>query len=691
MISDTESTSLEGTIPSKMRPLWSQLAKSLKSGFKTRPASSKTSEGSLTPTVSEEQVMQCEIKYLDMRWDDKDEQYFVERKDEVKKPEQKDWWRLFAFCLVRHLDYDDEIDTTRLYVNHQPLRQLLKDVIGDYPDDPINVDDVQIETPYYSLFHYRTELETVGLDRFKADEESAAQLKLLMTWIKTHFESEIAAHDRCVSGGLGAISYDHLWTLFPPGKIIHAKVLNQHRAFRVHTCWYEEGENPILNFWIYSVDFNGEKLGTRKAELFINKYAGTRQLRELTAMPLDLVEDADEVRTQLLERGRKFEGYLGQHYEQYDGVALKKTEQGYARINVKGRIMIDCETYHRLEANDTFEVFDLGTTSKANKAHRKAMNHVDFLPQAKTFQKLSDEEAIITNATVRGYSFATKQFLEFYVDDVSPIEWNTACFDELVLDQATKKTVQAVVSTHSSHRDGFDDIVKGKGQGLVCVLHGPPGVGKTLTAECVAEYVKRPLYMASSGELGVTSGYLDIHLSRIMDLASTWKAVLLIDEADVFLEQRSLHDVQRNAMVSVFLRALEYYSGILFLTTNRVNTFDEGFKSRIHVPIRYTDLTFASRLQIWRNLCVRVPGGVDINEEGLNKLAKHDFNGRQIKNIIKAGESLAAFDGVKLDFAQLQQVTKLQGAFEKDMTAAGGVDYTAPGQLRKGDSFRMFM
>jgi ATP-dependent 26S proteasome regulatory subunit len=90
--------------------------------------------------------------------------------------------------------------------------------------------------------------------------------------------------------------------------------------------------------------------------------------------------------------------------------------------------------------------------------------------------------------------------MEFFVEDLKEIEWNTRCFDDLVLDPAIKKTVQALVSTHSQKRESFDDIVKGKGMGLVCVLHGPPGVGKTLTAECVAEFVKRPLYMVSSGD-----------------------------------------------------------------------------------------------------------------------------------------------------------------------------------------------
>ncbi|KAI1096478.1 P-loop containing nucleoside triphosphate hydrolase protein [Rostrohypoxylon terebratum] len=682
----------------------SHLSRRLRDGLRLRRDSKhsiKTNTSSSVVTTRDE-TMKCEVKHLDLRWDDRDEQYYKERKDEVKKPKQKDWWRLFAFCLVRVFYDDDELDTTRLYVNSEPLRHLLKDVIGDYPDDPINVDDVQIESPFYSLFYYRKKLEKEGRVRFKEDEESATQLKLLINWINAHFEAEIAAYDKCV-GELRAISYEYLWTLFPPGAIIHAKVLNQHRAFRVHSCWYEAGETPILNIWADFVDFDGDKLGTRKAELFATKYAGTRQLRELATVPLDLVEGKDEIRERLIERGRKFESLVGQHFKQYDGIALRKTDQGYAKINVKGRVMIDCETYHRIESNDTFDVADFGEKGKHSGANttihsngtrqargrRKPANAVEFVAEKHTLEKLSEEDALIANATVRGYAFAVKQFLDFFVDKVTPIEWNEKCFDDLVLDQDTKKTVQAVVATHSSNREGFDDIVKGKGQGLVCVLHGPPGVGKTLTAECVAEYVKRPLYMVSSGDLGVSSGHLDLNLSRIMDLASTWKAVLLIDEADVFLERRSLHDVHRNAMVSVFLRALEYYSGILFLTTNRVSIFDEACKSRIDVPIRYTDLSFASRLQIWRTLCGRVPGGVDVDEKGLESLAVHDMNGRQIKNIIKAAESLATFDGKKVDLEQIEQVVRIQNTFKKDLASAD-VDYTAPGES-KGDGFNMFL
>lgn len=74
---------------------------------------------------------------------------------------------------------------------------------------------------------------------------------------------------------------------------------------------------------------------------------------------------------------------------------------------------------------------------------------------------------------------------------------------------------------------------------------------------------------------------------------------------------------------------------------------------------------------------------MSISDKEYEKLAEDDLNGRQIKNVIKAAESLAKFDGVKLDFKQLQQVTKIQATFEKDLTSFGEIDYTAPGSAER--------
>ena len=64
--------------------------------------------------------------------------------------------------------------------------------------------------------------------------------------------------------------------------------------------------------------------------------------------------------------------------------------------------------------------------------------------------------------------------------------------------------------------------------------------------------------MVGAGDLGTTANELDSALTTLLDLASSWKAIVLIDEADVFLERRDVHDLLRNAMVAVFLRQLEY-------------------------------------------------------------------------------------------------------------------------------------
>lgn len=440
---------------------------------------------------SEGKPMKCEIKHLDSRYDDEDNQYFCERKIETKKAEKKDWWRLFAFCIVKNYDSDGDHDGTQLYVNPQPIRDLLHDVIGNYPGDPIDASDVRIDSPYHSLFHYRKQLEAEGAKRFESDDESRAHLDMLLGWVRTRFESEIAAYEKVMSGDVKAISYDKLWTIFPPGTLASMKMNKEDRAFRVRRVWYDDDDEdePALNVNLEYVDYDGDKLGTRRTNGAIRKFPGTQQLKEIPVLPLDLLEDVDEIRPKLLERGRKFEGFVGQHFMQYDGIAYKQTFDGLMRFSVSGRVMVDCKTHHRLEANSGFSVSDFD--------ERKDEED----------RKLSDEEAMLASPRVRGYSFSVKKFLEFSVELLEPIKWNTRCFDNLVLDAGVKKTMQALVSVHSQERDSFDDIVEGKGQGLVCVLHGPPGVGKTLTAECVAEYVKRPLYMVSSGDCKFFSFY----------------------------------------------------------------------------------------------------------------------------------------------------------------------------------------
>lgn len=72
------------------------------------------------------------------------------------------------------------------------------------------------------------------------------------------------------------------------------------------------------------------------------------------------------------------------------------------------------------------------------------------------------------------------------------------------------------------------DVVEGKGQGLVILLHGPPGVGKTLTAETVALATGKPLLSVSTAEIGIEPKEAERNLTEIFQDASRWEAVLLM-------------------------------------------------------------------------------------------------------------------------------------------------------------------
>jgi SpoVK/Ycf46/Vps4 family AAA+-type ATPase len=81
------------------------------------------------------------------------------------------------------------------------------------------------------------------------------------------------------------------------------------------------------------------------------------------------------------------------------------------------------------------------------------------------------------------------------------------------------------------------DLVRGKGKGLIILLHGVPGVGKTSTAESIASFTKRPLYPITCGDLSETAREVEESLEAHFTLAHRWGCILLLDEADGFPSQ----------------------------------------------------------------------------------------------------------------------------------------------------------
>ena len=265
------------------------------------------------------------------------------------------------------------------------------------------------------------------------------------------------------------------------------------------------------------------------------------------------------------------------------------------------------------------------------------LENLEGSADGKTQRQFTEEELLIASPVVLGFAFSEKLWLEFSLSGVRDIEWDEHAFEALVMPTNHKRIVKALVESHKFHAaKTIDDVIQGKGKGLVSVLHGPPGTGKTLTAEGIAELLKCPLYMVSAGELGTDPARLEHELQKILDIAHSWGAVLLLDEADVFLERREIHDIHRNALVSVFLRLLEYFQGILFLTTNRVETFDDAIQSRVHVALRYVELDHKARKEVWKMFvekCRAVEGvqTATFEPSDFETLARKTMNGRQVR------------------------------------------------------------
>ncbi|KAL8758795.1 MAG: hypothetical protein Q9199_001206 [Rusavskia elegans] len=306
----------------------------------------------------------------------------------------------------------------------------------------------------------------------------------------------------------------------------------------------------------------------------------------------------------------------------------------YLSIEIKRytgcRIMLDLEQYQRTIPN-SFRPFVTGTKI--------------FTSGLEADAELSDEEIITCCSYIPGYSLELKLWGLFPVTDITEVAYDDKAFHGLVLQEQSKRLISSLLERQDyQQEDGFDDLIQGKGKGLVFLLHGPPGVGKTYTAESIADHTRRPLLRAYAADVYGHGSVAEERMSELFLLAARWNGILLLDEADVYMEDRAIHDLHKNQLISSLLRILEYYEGILFLTTNRKHTIDPAFKSRIHLSIAYPPLSADARRELWNSFITRANRGQTpdwLSTRFLDYLSEQDVNGREIKNVVRVGHSLS--------------------------------------------------
>jgi hypothetical protein len=567
---------------------------------------------------------------------------------------------------------------------------LLKDVLGvvleDYPGVTTSLKRLIFQAPFNPFIHRWNEF----LDAIdgQQDDETRAHLQLLHDTLHTELRDLITARADYIANKV--ITYEHLFTIFIPGASIYTSEWNRDCAAKFKQGAYCQNQKygPCYQITCQKINWDGEKFGCENTTKLIPQFAGTMKIGDMPAVPLEFHPDHKKIRAQLIKRGKLFEQYHGYHYKAYRGFAIGKNMCGEdIKVTVDSRIIIDTFAYGKFNPNSLPYLLPLKLESKtidttpddsdedsySESYHSEgeeddddsdagyisdSINTHGLTSKDIKRKPLTEEQLLHCTPLLKGYALKSKRWLSFFIDAVSEISFNSSAFDSLVLPENQKELILAFAESQVKHKDAFDDVISGKGRGIIMLLSGGPGIGKTLTAESVAENMKVPLYMMSAGDLGIASSEVEATLSTILEMVAKWNAVLLLDECDVFLEARSAHDLERNKIVSIFLRTLEYYEGILFLTTNRVRNMDPAFQSRIHISMEYPALDFASRSLVWANFLNGIEN--EIAEAELPKLAEVELNGRQIKNVLKTAGLLARHKGVKLRYEHLRTVLDVE-------------------------------
>lgn len=588
---------------------------------------------------------------------------------------------------------DDDFKTTSIStmaVNIHSLHILreIRDLVKYYPSQPLKGSIIVVRKPYAMLLHYYHDLKNIRDKHIKKSKEDpthteiAHDLTVLIDWLEPHYLSTIQQEEERHRRGVA--TNEALWFLYKPGCHVYSQIDGNWRAFIVRNAviTYSMARSTtssmitIITAWY--IAHNGERFVRRNKKFTFSPFDGERKITSLDLIPSQYFNSADNIRGILESRGHRYYDIMRNtpRHLGYSGDAIAQT--GFKR-RYEGEIIVDPESWKTEETvsdhdsdsekksrlsdesnSDSDE--DVDTSSSQEQSSRKDESDPvadwnrlkDSQVKDPASAELSLHQKSLLATRLRGFALKHKSWMLFEVESAHTIfrEDRDFALKNLIIPEEDRRILTAVTRKHIRSKASplFADFIHGKGEGLILLLHGPPGTGKTFTVECIAEYTRRPLLSLTVADIGTKEELMETRLSDWFGLATRWEAVLLIDEADVFLEKRGLSDLARNSLVSVFLRTMEYYNGMLFLTTNRVGHLDDSFLSRIQVAITYRKLSIESQKQIWlrffdkineesQDLTVSWEAQNYIEDEGTVK--SMDMNGREIRNALQTAVALA--------------------------------------------------
>ncbi|KAK8024468.1 P-loop containing nucleoside triphosphate hydrolase protein [Apiospora rasikravindrae] len=579
-----------------------------------------------------------------------------------------------------------------IVVQNEDLKAFLVDLFQGYRGITPKLKKLVLKAPFHPFFYRWDQFEDLRSRTYEKHSTTRPYATLLYELLRPEIQPLIDEVADLVVNQV--ITFKLLWALFEPSQRLYENHHSQDRMYVHQSSAYIEDQCGV--FFVVTakfVDWDGNKFGYRTTKVRMPQFAGTKPIRDLDIYPFHLHPSAAQITKTLLTEARSSENcaqYSTSHTRDQRWYWMRGRNAAILSIwQLSERVILDTSLYWKMSEDRPGSLKPLEKRSLAPKLDLEDQDHEDAMmlyentvqrgmidqesedtwqiypsagglgPINLAIPPLEEEELILCNNMLAAYALVLKKWVFLTdINGLQPINWNTRIFPNLVLPKTHKELVLSFIEAHISGDVQFDDIVEGKGLGLLMLLVGDPGLGKTLTAEAVAEKVQKPLYLLSAGELGRDAETVEWRLKMVLEMTAKWNAVLLLDECDVFLQDRSSARLDHNSIVAVSLRLVEYHKGILILTTNRAEAIDSAFQSRIHLTLRYPGLSAEAKATIWRQFVqgTKWAPGNTLTDEQYQELAALRVNGREIKNIVKTAFLLASRDKSPLGLEHLKKV-----------------------------------
>nr|XP_036576490.1 ATPase [Colletotrichum truncatum]KAF6783246.1 ATPase [Colletotrichum truncatum] len=397
-----------------------------------------------------------------------------------------------------------------------------------------------ISYPYLWWFHRRGEIENALKKMSLADQ---LHIEVVQNYMQERLKSDWSRVDELTARGM--ITLELLEYIFVPNSILISKArgnsiaqldgLTAQNWLMVDSYLPERFAARIQgSFWEFSGSFQSRSVTLPLVHVPVISSTEEFRIIDLAVYPARFAEKS--VPEALRRRGEMFWKCRYRHY-----VSYVKDAPDVVQPLFNSRFMVDMETYNKMHSVQPQE--QRPPDRRHHEAERSPIDMSSETPPSE------DGFLMCLPSTLRGFDMNKKEWRLLEVAFMREVVWNDEAFKDLVINPKTKRLVQAVVTNRLRSEEGTD-LIKGKGNGLFILLHGGPGTGKTLTAESVAEIARKPLYKVTCGDIGTKADEVEKYLEVVSLLGKTWGCVVLLDEADVFLEQRSLANLERNALVS---------------------------------------------------------------------------------------------------------------------------------------------